>query len=72
MIPILNQHLKNDELDSEIEDEIKDEEYESSSNIENGFFSEIPTCAKVGLGVVSAGAIGLVLCKLFSNNENSK
>ena len=79
MIPILNQHLKNEELDSGIEDikdsaledEITDEE-DTTETTDSGFFSEIPTCAKVGLGVIGAGAIGLVLCKLFSNNENSK
>ena len=80
MIPILNQHLKNDELKSEIEDikenstledEITDEEYDTTETTDSGFFSEVPACAKVGLGVVGAGAIGLVLCKLFSNG-NSK
>jgi hypothetical protein len=78
MIPILNQHLKNEELDSEIEDikedsaledEITDEEYDTTTN-DSRFFGEIPTCAKVGLGVVGAGAIGLVLCKLFSNSDS--
>lgn len=79
MIPILNQHLKNDELESENEDikensalenEIIDEEYDTTETTDSGFFSEIPACAKVGLGVVGAGAIGLVLCKLFSNSDS--
>ena len=79
MIPILNQHLKDEELETEtedikedsvLEDEITDEEYDTTATTDSGFFSEIPTCAKVGLGVVGAGAIGLVLCKLFSNSDS--
>jgi len=79
MIAILNQHLKNEELETEIEDikedsaledEITDEEYDTTETTDSGFFSEVPACAKVGLGVVGAGAIGLVLCKLFSNSDS--
>ena len=79
MIPILNQHLKNEELETEIEDikedsaledEITDEEYESLSNIENGFFSEIPTCAKVGLGVLGL-ALGCIAYKVYDCKSNN-
>lgn len=67
MIPILNKHLKNDELESETEEENSDEEIESSS-------SDIgmPICAKVGLGLLGAGAIGLTLCKLLNSESKDK
>jgi hypothetical protein len=47
-----------------------DEFYDTSTSNEGGFFSEIPTCTKVGLGIFCAGTIGLVLCKLFSNSDS--
>lgn len=77
MIPILNQHLKNDELESEnedikdsaIEDEITDEEYDTTTN-DSGFFSEIPTCAKVGLGVLGL-ALGCIAYKVYDCKSNN-
>jgi hypothetical protein len=81
MIPILNQHLKNDELETEtedikednpLEDETTDEEYDTTATTDSGFFSEIPTCAKVGLGLLGAGAIGLTLCKLLNSDSKDK
>ena len=67
MIPILNKHLKNDELKSETEEENSDEEKEfSSSDI------RMPICAKVGLGLLGAGAIGLTLCKLLNSESKDK
>ena len=76
MLPILNKHLNEDDnLESEIretledkklEEENYDEEIESSSG-DNG----MPLCAKVSLGLLSAGAVGFTLCKLLSSS-NSK
>jgi epoxyqueuosine reductase QueG len=80
MIPILNQHLKNEELESEnedikdsaLEDEITDEEYDTTETTDSGFFSEVPACAKVGLGVVGAGAVALGICKLLANDDKNQ
>lgn len=75
MFPMLNKHLNNDDnLESEIKDnedakEIEDvnsdEEIESSSSD-----SGIPLCAKVGLGLLGATAIGFGICRILSNSTN--
>lgn len=75
MFPMLNKHLNNDDnLESEIkenedvkeiEEENSDEEIESSSS-DGG----MPLCAKVGLGLLGATAIGFGICKILSNSTN--
>lgn len=79
MIRILNQHLKNEELDSEnedikedsaLEDEITDEEYDTTETTDSGFFGEIPTCAKVGLGVLGL-ALGCIAYKVYDCKSNN-
>jgi hypothetical protein len=69
------EEIKSDEelTENEITEEkleADEEFYDTSTSNKGGFFSEIPTCTKVGLGVACAGAIGLVLCKLFSNSDS--
>lgn len=78
MLPILNQHLKNDKLETEtedikdnaIEDEITDEEDDTTESNDSGFFSEIPTCAKVGLGVLGL-ALGCIAYKVYDCKSNN-
>jgi len=74
MFPVLNRHLNNDDnLESKIKDnedvkeieENSDEEIESSSSD-----SGMPLCAKVGLGLLGATAIGFGICKILSNSTN--
>jgi len=80
MLPKLNQHLKNDELESEnedikdsaLEDEITYEEDDTTETTDSGFFSEIPACAKVGLGLLGAGAVALGICKLLANDDKNQ
>lgn len=73
MIPILNQHLKyeksdtNDiEKDTIFEDDITDDEYDTSSSCET-----LPLCLKVGIGLLGVGAIGIGICKLLSRNDEN-
>lgn len=75
MLPILNQHLKNNELEIEIEDFIDDEDLEESRDeeIESSSINRgIPLCAEVGLGLIGLGAIGFTVCKLLSSNNNDE
>lgn len=75
MIPILNQHLK-DELENETENIKEDKELEDENNAEEIEFSSsdsgMPICTKVGLGLLGAGAIGLTLCKLLNSESKDK
>ena len=65
MISNDNNLLKNEEVETKIEENsIEDEEYESSSN------DDMALCLKIGLGLSGVATIGFSICKLLSSSND--